>query len=137
MLKNSRWFDDEWAVYKRGRYLQLYKSGWYNHNNSGVHFETFIETAHVNKKAFPILMHAEEDCPLQTEFIKRFLDFERNRLANWNGWSIEGEGYKVLQKTVPLDVKKLEDRIYAEFCQLQVLGASIDRTLATLSREDF
>ena len=50
---------------------------------------------------------------------------------------MEGEGYKVLQKTVPLVVKKLEDRIYAELCQLQVLGASIDRTLATLSREDF
>ena len=50
MLKNSRWFDDEWAVYNRGPYLQLYKSGWYNHNNSGVHFETFIEAAQLKKK---------------------------------------------------------------------------------------
>ena len=137
MLKNSRWFDDEWGVYNRGLYLQLYKSGWYNHNNSGVHFETFIEAAQLKKKAFPILMHAEEDCPCQTEFIQKLLCLEGNRIAEWRGWLIENKGHSVLQKIVPLGIKKLEDRIYAELCQLQVLSASIDRTLATLSNEDF
>lgn len=136
MLKHSRWFDDEWRVYNRGPYLQLYKSSWYNHNNSGVHFETFIEAVQLKKKAFPVLMHAEEDCPFQTEFIKRFLDLEGNRIAKWRGWSIENQGYSVLQKIVPLGVKKLEDRIYEEFCQLKLLAASIDKTVTTLSKEN-
>ena len=136
MLKHSRWFDDEWGVYNRGPYLQLYKSNWYNHNNSGVHFETFIEAAQLKKKAFPVLMHAEEDCPFQMEFIKRFLDLEGSRIAKWSGWSIENQGYSVLQKIVPLGVKKLENRIYEELCQLQLLAASIDQTLTTLSKED-
>ena len=82
-------------------------------------------------------MHAEEDCPCQTEFIQKFLCLEGNRITEWRGWSIENKGYSVLRKIVPLGVKKLEDRIYAELCQLQVLAASIDRTLATLCIEDF
>ena len=50
---------------------------------------------------------------------------------------IENKGHSVLQKIVPLGIKKLEDRIYAELCQLQVLAASIDKTLAALAKEDF
>ena len=38
---------------------------------------------------------------------------------------------------MPLDVKRLEGRIYAELCQLQVLATRIDRTLASFAKEDF
>ena len=80
-------------------------------------------------------MHAEEDCPCQTEFIQNFYAL-REINTEWRGWSIEHKGYSVLRKVVPLGVRSL-NRIYAEFCQLQLLAASIDRTLATLSNEDF
>ena len=82
-------------------------------------------------------MHAKEDCPWQTEFIKNFLDLEGNRITECTGWSIEDKGYSVLQKIMPLDVKRLEGRIYAELCQLQVLATRIDRTLASFAKEDF
>ena len=133
MLRHARWFDDDWRVYNRGPYLQLYKSNWYNHSNSGVHFETFIETAQLKKQSFPVLMHAEEDCPSQTEFIRRFLDLERDRIENWKGYSIEATGYGVLRKTLPLGLKKLEDRIFEELSQLKLLSASIDEALIALS----
>ena len=82
-------------------------------------------------------MHAEEDCPWQTEFTKNFLDLEGNRITEWRGWSIENKGYCVLQKIVPLGIKKLEDRICADLCQLQVLAASIDKTLAIWPKRIF
>ncbi len=135
MLRQAHWFDDDWRVYNRGPYLQLYKFNWYNESNSGVHFETFIETAQLKKKAFPVLMHAEEDCPSQTEFIRRFLDLEGDRLEKWKGYSVEGRGYSVLQKTLPLNYKNLESRIFGELCQLRLLANSIDKTLISLSSE--
>ena len=39
----SSWFSDDWAIYNRGPYMQVYKTNWYNDNQSGVHFETYIE----------------------------------------------------------------------------------------------
>ncbi|CDT90123.1 conserved hypothetical protein [Vibrio coralliirubri] len=58
MLRKANWFEDGWEIYNRGEYLQLYKENWFNQNQGGVHFETFIEGPQVKQKAFPICMHA-------------------------------------------------------------------------------
>ena len=79
-------------------------------------------------------MHAEEDCPSQTEFIRRFLDLEGDRIEKWKGYSIEATGYSVLRKTLPLGLNKLEDRIFEELSQLKLLSASIDEALIASSR---
>ena len=71
LLKEAKWFDDEWEIYNRGPYLQLYKSNWYNHNQGGIHFETSIEAPQLKSKSFPIAMHAEEDCPSRQIFAVR------------------------------------------------------------------
>ena len=55
MLNKSSWFGDDWDIYNRGVYLQLYKRSWYNQNQGGVHFETFIEYAFVTW--VPIFLH--------------------------------------------------------------------------------
>lgn len=43
MLEQANWFDENWEIYNRGNYLQLYKVNWFNQKQGGVHFETFIE----------------------------------------------------------------------------------------------
>ena len=73
-IKQSSWFNDEWQIYNLGDYFQLYKIDWHNENQGGVHFETYIEAPQIKKKEFPIFLHAEEDCPSQPEFMKKFLD---------------------------------------------------------------
>ena len=65
--------------------MQLYKSNWFNENNSGIHFETFIETPQLKNKAFPVLMHAEEDCMHRAEFVHRLLDLEKEALKPGGG----------------------------------------------------
>ena len=42
-LTQAKWFSDDWEIYNRGEYLQLYKEGWHNENQGGIHFETYIE----------------------------------------------------------------------------------------------
>ena len=42
LLMKSGWFTDDWNIYNRGEYLQLYKDGW-PINRGGVHFETYID----------------------------------------------------------------------------------------------
>ena len=66
LLKEAKWFDEDWEIYNRGPYLQLYKTTWFNHNQGGIHFETSIEAPQLKEKAFPIATHAEEDCPSQS-----------------------------------------------------------------------
>ncbi len=131
-LAASRWFDNDWDIYNRGSYLQLYKTDWYNSNQGGVHFETFIEPPQIKKKSFPICLHAEEDCPSQALFIEMLVALEGDRIRSWKGYELVGNGFSVAQKTLPLNFKNLEDRMLAEFDQLRQLESSIDRVLASL-----
>lgn len=132
-LRQTSWFDDDWEIYNRGEYLQLYKAGWYNENQGGVHFETYIERPQIKKKSFPICMHAEEDCPNQTQFIDKLLELESQRIKAWKGYEIIGSGYSICQRTLPLNFKNLEQRIFEEFCQLRKLEGSVNQALDSLT----
>ena len=131
-LEQSSWFGDEWEIYNRGVYLQLYKTGWHNENQGGVHFETYIEAPQIKKKEFPICMHAEEDCPSQPEFIQNFLELEGDRIQGWKGYQTVGKGYSICQRNLPLNFKNLEDRLLEEFNRLRQLEAGIAEVLHTL-----
>ena len=85
-LLQSSWFVNGWNIYNRGEYLQLYKDGWYNHNQGGIHFETYIETREIKNKEFPICVHAEGDCPSQERFIEKLLTLEGTRIKCWKGY---------------------------------------------------
>jgi hypothetical protein len=131
-LRQARWFDNEWDIYNRGTYLQLYKDSWHNGNQGGVHFETFIEAPQLKVKAFPVCLHAEEDCPAQARFIQRLLDLEGERIQGWKGYEIIGDGYAICQRTLPLNFKNLEDRLIEELNRLRQLETTIDQILHTL-----
>ena len=134
LLKEAKWFDDEWEIYNRGPYLQLYKSNWYNHNQGGIHFETSIEAPQLKSKSFPIAMQAEEDCPSRQSFLERFLLLERDRIARWNTYQIQTSENTVVQRILPLNYKNLEQRIYGELNQLRQLADGIDQTLRGLQK---
>ena len=129
MLMQTSWFDDGWNIYNRGEYLQLYKDSWHNHNQGGIHFETFIETRELRQKEFPICLHAEEDCPAQERFIEEFLSLEGDRIKSWKGYKIIGKGYSICQRKLPIKSKKLEQRIFEELVRLRKLEASIEEAL--------
>ena len=133
-LRASRWFEDEWEIHNRGTYLQLAKSNWYNGSQGGVHFETYIEAPQVKKKAFPVCMHAEEDCPSQARFIDDFLQLEQARIRSWKGYQVIGGGYSICQRELPLNFKNLEERLLEEFNRLRQLESSVDKVLQSLAR---
>ncbi|MFT7388589.1 MAG: hypothetical protein ACI8VC_001844 [Candidatus Endobugula sp.] len=131
-LKQSNWFEDEWKIYNRGAYLQLYKVNWHNHNQGGIHFETYIEAPQIKQKAFPICMHAEEDCQSQSEFIQKFLALEGDRIKSWKGYQAGGKNYNICQRTLPLNFKNLEQRLFDEFNRLRQLESGVEQALRTL-----
>ena len=131
-LKQSSWFEDGWEIYNRGVYLQLYKSDWHNHNQGGIHFETYIEAPQIKQKAFPVCMHAEEDCPSQSEFIEKFLEIEGDRIEGWKGYQTIGKGYSICQRTLPLNFKNLEQRIFEELNRLRQLEPGVEQALSEL-----
>ncbi|MGH1427869.1 MAG: hypothetical protein ACRBEE_08015 [Arenicella sp.] len=131
-LKQSSWFEDDWEIYNRGAYLQLYKRNWHNQNQGGIHFETYIEAPQIKQKSFPICMHAEEDCPSQPEFIQKFLDLEEGRIKSWKGYQTVGKGYHICQRILPLNFKHLEQRLFDEFNRLRQLENSVEQVLESL-----
>ena len=131
-LNQSSWFEDEWEIYNRGAYLQLSKASWHNHNQGGIHFETYIEGPQIKQKAFPVCMHAEEDCPSQPEFIQKFLALEGDRIKSWKGYQAGGKDYNICQRTFPLNFKNLDQRLFEEFNRLRQLEGSVDQALRTL-----
>ena len=132
LLKGAKWFDEDWEIYNRGPYLQLYKTTWFNHNQGGIHFETSIEAPQLKEKAFPIAMHAEEDCPSQSEFMECFLRLEGERIKSWKKYQIEGRRFTVFYRKLPLNYKNLEQRIYSELSLLRQLEDGIESTLNEL-----
>ena len=131
-LEQSKWFGDDWEIYNRGVYLQLYKVNWYNENQGGIHFETYIEAPQIKQKSFPICMHAEEDCPSQPVFIQKILDMEGDRIKSWKGYQSSGKGYVICQRTLPLNLKNLEQRLFEEFNRLRQLEASVEKVLLSI-----
>ncbi len=132
MLLQANWFDDGWEIYNRGNYLQLYKLNWFNQNQGGIHFETFIEAPQIQQKLFPVCMHVEEDCPSQSEFIRQFMDLEGERIKSWKGYKTLGSSYGICQRTLPLNFKNIEQRLFEEFNRLRVLESSVDQVLLKL-----
>ena len=135
-LRQSSWFEHDWEIYNRGVYLQLYKSNWHNENQGGIHFETFIEAPQIKQKTFPICMHAEEDCPSQQSFIKKFLELEQDRIKLWQGYHTVGKGYTICQRTLSLNFKNLEQRLFEEFNHLRQLENSVEHALSALSNDE-
>ena len=131
----SKWFSRGWQIYNRGTYLQLYKVNWHNHNQAGIHFETYIETPQIQQKQFPICMHAEEDCPFQRSFIKKFLAIEKHHIKNWKGYKIIDNDYHIFKKIMPLNFKNLEHRMFEEFNKLRNLEFSVEKALSAIELE--
>ena len=132
-LINASWFGDEWQIYNRGEYLQLYKDSWHNDSQGGIHFETFIEAREIRHKQFPICVHAEEDCPSQQQFIEELLALEGERIRSWKGYKTGGSGYTICERRMPLNFKNLEQRLFEEFSRLRKLESSIAKALARVS----
>ena len=74
----------------------------------------------------------EEDCPSQSMFIRELLAREHKRIESWKGYKTLNNSYGICQRTLPLNFKNLEQRLYEEFNRLRTLESSIDRILSDL-----
>ena len=77
-------------------------------------------------------MHAEDDCPSQSEFIQKFLEIEGDRIKSWKGYQVVGQGYSICQRTLPLNFKNLEQRLFEEFNRLRQLETGVEQALRAL-----
>ena len=133
-LMKTSWFAADWNIYNRGEYLQLYKDGWHNHNQGGIHFETYIEAREIRQKEFPICVHAEQDCPSQERFIQELLAIEGDRIKSWKGYKTVGKGYTICIRKLPLTSKNLDQRIFEELSRLRKLEAGIEEALRRVTQ---
>ncbi|CAM3609600.1 hypothetical protein VA7868_03555 [Vibrio aerogenes CECT 7868] len=74
----------------------------------------------------------EEDCPDQAEFIRRLIAQEGERINSWKGYKLLESSYGICQRTLPLNFKNLEQRIYEELNRLRMLESGIEKILLNL-----
>ncbi len=135
-LRRAKWFTGDWDIYNRGVYMQVYKRNWFNDNQGGIHFETYVEDYELKDKLVPIHMHVEDEFPAQEEFIRKFTETARRTIEGWKGYKVYGTGYLVCQRKLPLDPQKLASSLLEEFGKLQQLSAAIDQTIGQVVGAD-
>ena len=121
MLRCSSWFNDGWEIYNRGPYLQLYREDWFNQNQGGVHFETFIEANQVRDKDISNRHACRRGLPFPRTICATIHRIEGGRISSWKGYKAVGEGYTICERRLPLNFKNLEQRILEEFNRLRKL----------------
>ena len=77
-------------------------------------------------------MYAENVCPSQHVFIKKFLEREGDLIRGWKGYVAVRVGYSIFQRMLPLNLKKLDQRLFEEFNQLERLSDTVDELLINL-----
>ena len=77
-------------------------------------------------------MHAEDDCPSQQLFMQKFLEIEGDRIRQWKGYRTVGKGYTICQRSMPLNYKNLEQRLFEELNQLRKLESGVELALRSL-----
>ncbi len=133
-IEKARWFHDGWEIYNRGVYLQLAKENWFNHNQGGIHFETYIERPQIQLGLVPIHLHAEDDVPHQAVFVERFLEQESVRLSRWKGYEVVGGGYSICKRNIPIKTKQLANRLFEEINRLREFEDTIDTLVSDICR---
>lgn len=128
-LNRQKWFSPDWSIYNRGVYMQVYKENWYNDDQGGIHFETYVEKYELEGKMVPIHMHVEDDFPKAEEFVRLFTERARPTISAWKGYKVHGTGYLICQRQLPLDPSNLSARLLEEFARLQQLAPLIDQTI--------
>ena len=78
-------------------------------------------------------MHAEEDCPSQSEFIKKFLELEEDNIAKLKVYKILAKDYHVFMRTLPLNFKNLEQKIFEELNNIRHFELGIGKILKVIS----
>lgn len=128
-LAKQKWFDGNWSIYNRGVYMQVYKENWFNDDQGGIHFETYVEKYELESKIVPIHMHVEDDFPEAQKFIPLFVERARDTISGWKGYKVSGAGYLICQRKLPLDPGSLASQLLEEFGRLQQLAPVIDQTI--------
>lgn len=134
-IRGRGWFTAEWDIRNLGTYMHIYKQNWFNDNMGGVHIETYVEKPQLESKQVPIVVHCEDEFPKQEEFVRLFTDRARPTLETWKGYKARGEGYRICEKSVPLDPRKLADSLAQEVDRLQELSPLIDQTIADVLKD--
>ena len=54
-------------------------------------------------------------------------------MQTWKGYKVVGRGYSICERTLPLNFKNLEQRLFEEFSRLRTLEAGIEEALNRVS----
>lgn len=131
------WFADGWIFYtghfNEGIFLQLYKTGWHNYNQRGIHLETWISLDGVRNRSVPVVLHIEREAPHRKEFNRLLTERGISLMTSWPGYSVSRTN--TMERFIhrfPLSRNTLVKQLTEEFSRVQEIGTIIDSVLATL-----
>lgn len=152
-LSEHKWFAEDWlfSVHPfppapedpQSITLHVFRSGWFNDDRQGIHFETFLGPKEWQKRQIPIMMHIFH-CPLipgttikRRDVSKPFIDAVFDQVSSWSGYKFRAGQYGThpFTCTLQFEFDTLESQIEGEFSRLCLqLGPIMDQTLASVLR---
>ena len=69
------------------------------------------------------------------KIINTFLAIEGKRIKSWKGYQTIGKGYHICERTLPLNFKNLEQRIFEELNRLRQLADGVEQALNEVNGE--
>lgn len=137
-LTSQPWFSDGWIIYtghfSEGIFLQLYKAEWHNHNQRGIHLETWVSIDGVRNGSVPVVLHVEREAPYRKGLNHLLVERGTGLMTSWPGYSVSCTN--VMERFIhrfPLSRNTLVKRLTEEFTRVQEIGDVIDGVLAELS----
>ncbi len=150
LLQSKAWFiKGKWLVAQHpfpelkpdGVTLHVFKKNWFNDENLGIHFESYLDLNSKKQKKTYITFHAlqYEYFPKtkisRKKFSQQLVDAIYDEVNNWDGYSFRAGKYGLQPFTKFLDASslKFEEDLVREFERLcKVIGPKIDETLKSV-----
>jgi hypothetical protein len=138
-LKSLDWFTDKWTVSvglndRDQPYLTLRKSNWSN----GIHFESWITGADLERSTIPVAFHFEasfEKTGVQRgKFYAYVLEHGDKIIAQLKGYALSPKSFQLLVNRARFKEGELHEVMKREYNQLHPLGSIIDDAIEAVKK---
>lgn len=137
-MKSQDWFTSQWiSKVNLNKNNQPYLTTRMKHWNQGIHFESWVTGADLERSTIPIAFHFESSKEAtgfrRGEFYSEVLEQGNEIISNLDGYTVSPKSFQLLVKRAPFQAGRLLEKMQSEYYWIPRLAIIIDRVMKNLS----
>ena len=134
-FKGQRWFTRNWRISMNFNnsgqpVFTLMKSNWFNDISHGIHFESWVTGADIDRNTVPVSFHfeaAHEKTGVQRgAFYKYLLEHGEGIISQLDDYTLSPKSFQLLIKRCPFSDNDFLDTMESEYTRLRPLAPVVD-----------